>query len=353
MESLMKYSTTNAPPPEPEDDDSDLSDVSMTSTVSLHEAKQKGTLRKPPHKKKYLEAVRHAPKDDLPTPSSPTKRTKPSLLQSLGRYRGEPTPDAQVSDRITLDLNRSGSSTPLSSLQPDDPSGECLQLLEQYAADLPGTESEDRCPLCDKSIDIDYYRSYWRGKKSTVRNQQIFCREHTKHTALAEYKRRGYPEIDWSHLPSRIAKHHPLLESIIRNEHPSHYRDIQAENVADRQTGRKMQETNVSLHLTQTGYYGSRGSRAMMETITDKLAGVIREYEVKDRVVASAGMANFVLRVLVPELTIRLVMEDYKLSERSMSEAEEIVKKSGELGAVVNEELRDEVLEVASEGEEE
>lgn len=315
LKGLTKYST-NKRAHEVEDDSSDVSDVSLQSLKKVQVMPKNANAPRRPRK----------PEDaELEKSVASVATDRPNLLASLGAYRKEDTPTSSRS---------AGISTPPSSL----PRSDILRSLEQYANDTHVEKSGDKCPLCEKPVDPEHYLQFWRDKdkKSAIRYQQMFCREHAKRSAVQQYMNKGYCEIDWDMLPTRIAQHSGRLTSILRNERPSYFRQLHAD--MDRQTGSRMMEENAT--LTRTGYYGSRGTRVMMESITSELADVIRDQAVKDPVVGSAGVANFVLRVLVPELAILLVMEDYKCSEQS---AKGIIDESGELGALVNEDLGDEL----------
>jgi hypothetical protein len=283
----------------------------------------------------------------LKIPNSPTKKRSRNIMDTLAAYNKTKRPN--------LDPNASGDSTPLSSLtfaeSPKRPSEESIQKLEQYFADLPPDEWESRCPLCEKPV--QHYWDYWKGKKMTVHHQKMFCRDHNFREAQEEYRSNGYPDIDWDTFPETIKRHHPKLIAILRNDtklkKPSYYRDQHAERqaIGERPTVKSMLNDDKMLEA-KTGYYGARGRRAMMESITAQLVDVIRECNEKDPVVSFLGMANFVLRVLVPELTIELVKQDLKVGDE---EAMRIIEESGEVGDVVHPEVEDVVIRTDSEDE--
>lgn len=279
-------------------------------------------------------------------PSSPAKAPRPNLLASLGSYiqRSEPN----------LDPNASGTSTPLSSMPGSDPATprDSLRALEEYVADLPEDDLDSKCALCQEPVDPDFSSQFWIGKDRTVRNQTKFCKEHKIKSAQAEYRAKGFPPIDWQYLPRRIAKFHPALVEILRNEKESQYRRIHADKLVSgkaaalpsRRKDKSASELERELFQdspTSTGYYGPRGKRLMMETITSDLSDTIREVSAADPVVGRSGFAVFLQAVLVPELTVLLVMED--LGGVSVGVAEEAIRESGELGALLNEEVDDEV----------
>jgi hypothetical protein len=219
--------------------------------------------------------------------------------------------------------------------------------------DLPeeAPEVTNKCPLCEEPVKESHYLDFWIGKKKTVFYQTLFCKEHKRRKALKEYRDKGYPEIDWEDLPSRIRDYHPRLKAVLRNEKPSEYRQKHAQRLADRDARAvRIQLDSDAAYESTTGYYGSRGKRAMMEAITSQLGPVISECAERDRVVAFNGFATFVQSVLVPELTVWMIMDDKDFSEKK---AREVVQESGALGEVVNEEVEDRVAFVESEDESE
>ncbi|KAF2647896.1 hypothetical protein K491DRAFT_578932, partial [Lophiostoma macrostomum CBS 122681] len=196
-----------------------------------------------------------------------------------------------------------------------------------------------KCPLCETPVSQSLYWSWWKGKKMSVHQRSLFCHEHRKRTAQAEYTKRGYPSIDWAALPQRIETHHPRLIDVLRNEtgsRKSTFREAHRQRMlaGDRTTVRALLQRDELLE-SKTGYYGPRGRRAFMEIITLQLADVIREAVERDEVVSWGGMASFVQSVLVPEVAVQLVMQDLGVGERV---AVEVLRESREVGALVNEE---------------
>lgn len=327
-----------------EDDDSDLSDLSMASIPN--------TLRKPKGTKG--KKTKDVIQGFSPQPS---KSERASLLTKFGAYAQDATPTnsqhsaSHNSNLPNLDPDVLGNSTPLSSLHGSS-SHEVMEYFDGQALDdLSSTDYDDKCPLCENLVQPSYYWDFWKGKGTkTMHLQKQFCRLHTEHDALALYKQKGYPEIDWELLPARVENYHSQLIALLKGDVESHYRDSHAQKAeaGERPNVREMMASNADLE-TKTGYYGPRGRRAMMEAITTQLADVIRECAEKDKVVNFGGFANFVLRVLVPELTIRLVIEDCGCSEQM---AKEIIQESGELGGLVHDEIED-MVRVESDAEEE
>ncbi|KAF2790952.1 hypothetical protein K505DRAFT_327230 [Melanomma pulvis-pyrius CBS 109.77] len=297
---------------------------------------------------------------DAPEPPS-GKTARPDLLDQLANFRKDqtlatsPRSGSPHSTLPNFDPHTSGNSTPLSSLSSlsSEHPAETIHALEQYLAEhsTETTDASEKCALCEDSIDPEHYTSFWAGKEKNVFLQTLFCKEHKKRKALEEYKKKGYPQIDWDAFPGKVREYNSQLIAVLRDERPSHYRDVHAQRLADREerTVRKLLDSDAIFEST-TGYYGSRGKRAMMEAITTQLHAVIKECVERDSVVAFNGFANFVQAVLVPELTVWMVMDELEVSE---AKAKEIVEESGALGEAVNEEVEDRVDVVESEDESE
>ncbi|KAF2728917.1 hypothetical protein EJ04DRAFT_476567 [Polyplosphaeria fusca] len=288
-------------------------------------------------------------------PSSPKQRV---TLADLDAYKSLPPPlqssntsASQLGALSHLDTLDSGNSTPLSSIDsadiPENGHRETVGDLEKYLEELPSNkDDDDKCPLCDERVERELYWEFWKGKKRLLRAQEMFCKLHKHRKALAEYKERGYPSIDWDDLPQQITQVHSHLLAVLKKETPSVHRDTLAHNIAAGTHHTRVkdfienEDDNAVPEFTTAGYYGVRGARAMMEIIVAELAGAIRERAQDDKVVAGTSVANFVQKVLVPECTVQLVMRDLDVSE---SMAKQVIEESGVLGALVNEEVEDSV----------
>lgn len=293
------------------------------------------------------------------SPSSPAKAPRTNLLASLGAYK-QPS-----SDPTNIDPNGSATSSPLSSQPAEEPAGpsDTLQTLEQDVADLPSDDEDSICAICQGTVDPAHSAEFWKYRTRTVRNQTLFCKEHKHRSAQTEYEARGFPDIDWSALPERVRKLRPELVKLLRNEtdEESEYRKRhtakllsgKAAALPSRRKDKKPEELESEMFTDgasgSTGFYGPRGKRIMMETITSELSDEIREVSSTDPVVGRSGFAAFLQAVLVPELAILLAMQD--LGGVSKSVAREEIEGSGELGVLLNEEERDEVAQGSDEDE--
>ncbi|KAF1949469.1 hypothetical protein CC80DRAFT_598921 [Byssothecium circinans] len=291
-------------------------------------------------------------------PSSPVKAPRPDLLASLGAYK-QPESSPPDAENEVYDV----SSAPASSQAPIQ-DRDTLANLEEHVANLPQEDDQDSvCPLCQESVDPDHSAEFWKAHRKTVRNQSLFCKEHNIRAAKTRYRREGFPTINWDNLQSRIRKLKPQLVKLLRNEtgmeskyrkqHAAKLLSGKAAVVPVRRKGQKLADVEKQLKNfdnmpASTGYYGPRGRRIMMETVTSNLSDVIRKVSINDPVVGRSGFAVYMQAVLVPELTVLLVKEDFDVSEGM---AEELIEKSADLGALLHEDFDDKV-EAGSDEEE-
>ena len=210
-----------------------------------------------------------------------------------------------------------------------------IDIDSSSLSELSYSDSEDqkltdaRCPYCKKPVDGAALQAFSKGAYMTVRMQSRFCDQHNQDEARAEWAAKGYPTIDWSTLDARISAHHDFLDGILRGRR-CHYGDILAGHLARSDFG------------DMPGYYGAKGSRAMQEGIFARFSDLIRQRTVEDRVVSGRGHLIFVQAVLVPELAVRLVMEDMGVGEE---DARRIMEESVEVGRLLCDEEEDEVDE--------
>jgi hypothetical protein len=229
--------------------------------------------------------------------------------------------------------------------------------LEVDVEALPIENRDAICDLCHAPVDPSQSAAFYEERKRTVRNQTLFCMEHRRTTAQAEYQALGLPTVDWEGLPEKIRRFRPQLLKLLRNDTDieSEYRRKHAAKLLsgkaaalpskrkDKNTEELEQEKFATVDDADesTGFYGPRGKRIMMEVVGAELVDKIGEAQASDPVVGRSGFAAFLQAVLVPELTILLAMED--LGGVSEGVAKDKIAKSGELGALLHEDVDDEV----------
>ncbi|KAL5116923.1 hypothetical protein ACEQ8H_005140 [Pleosporales sp. CAS-2024a] len=241
-----------------------------------------------------------------------------------------------------------GSSQPASSAPQEE-----YSALDDYIGQLPTEQAEGSyCPICGAPVKEDMYWEYWKGKKKTVKNQNMFCRSHKIDSAWEEYRSEGYPDIVWTSLPQRIKKYRMDLFRILNNERPSTFRDRykpialtgKAAAVPSRRKDlpdhvqQELESYALDDQSAYPGYYGPHGRRLITENVMKILKNEIKNCT--DSVVQASGPATFVQAVLVPEAALLLIMEDNGVDRE---EAEEIREKTYELGMLLNEEIEDEI----------
>jgi hypothetical protein len=188
--------------------------------------------------------------------------------------------------------------------------------------------------MCHQEVDRELLEKHLTRGKMSVKKQTAFCGLHKRQSAFKLGREKGYPKIDWEILASRCSAYHDFLQRILEGTEPSHYRQIMKDKV---DSGKNRTLLTNSDNLTP-GYYGPQGLRVMTDYIIDKLSPVIRKRAVEDRLISARTYTGYVHAVLVPELTVRLIMEDMSVT---VERARDILEESIEVGELLHEEARD------------
>ncbi|OIW34721.1 hypothetical protein CONLIGDRAFT_17505 [Coniochaeta ligniaria NRRL 30616] len=204
---------------------------------------------------------------------------------------------------------------------------------------LPAIDDHDEpvCPMCGEAVQQELLDKFSKKKTMGITQQHRFCNYHKAKTARQTWVDRGYPDINWSKLDERIARHHRFLEDILKGG-DSHFGTLFGTNV---KTGKNKTLLKSDQNLTP-GYYGSRGARVMTENLIDRFSSLLRKVAVQDRLVSARGHTAFVQFVLVPELAVRLIMEDMDVPAEK---ARIIMEESQKVGDLLNEEEDDVIVE--------
>lgn len=213
-----------------------------------------------------------------------------------------------------------------------------------------GPNGKPICPTCDEELDESFMEEFRaRPARMNIYQEAKFCRSHRKKSAQKEWQNRGYPDIDWTVMDNRIKNHHDFLRSIL-NGGKSYYANVFSDRI---KSGQNKTLIKSDVNLTP-GYYGMRGLRVMTEHINYKLASDLRKSAVRHRLVAARGHTTYVQSVLVPELAVRLIMEDREKHDEKVTEEEarNIMNDSIWVGELLNEEVADQVLYEDEEEEE-
>ncbi|KAI1372726.1 hypothetical protein F4677DRAFT_431925 [Hypoxylon crocopeplum] len=281
--------------------------------------------------------------------SDAAAETKPSIGQRSSRAKRPRRPKARKRQGSPDPVKDEFSQRPAFKLHAlddldylDDSDDELAAVFEDKVSDDEVSDATSdspiadaaRCPMCHDVVDAGLLAKYSDRGRMNIKKQAAFCRLHKRQTALDSRSQKGYPKIDWETLDTRFAKHQGFLRGILEGTRQSHYSDILKENVESGKN-RTLLKTEDSL---TPGYYGPRGLRAMTEYIMRTFSSVVRKRAVEDRLVSARGYTGYVQTVLVPELAVRLIMEDMDVTEE---DARNIMQDSIEVGELLYEEAGD------------
>lgn len=204
-------------------------------------------------------------------------------------------------------------------------------------AEPPSDDSKIDCPFCNAKIDKSFFDSETKGRKLGYSRAMAFCAAHKAADAASKMANARYPNIDWNSLDARLDRFHDPLNAILDRSVSSTYRAELEQKVESGMGRNALRRPDVEASDTisrQTGYYGSRGAMFMTAHILDVFAEKIREVAKDDALFAEVGVPGFVQGVLVPELAVLLVREDYGGCDEAR--AKEILAESAEVGDIVN-----------------
>lgn len=191
-----------------------------------------------------------------------------------------------------------------------------------------------RCPMCHGTVDPELLKKHSVGARMPIKKQSAFCRLHKRREAQEVRQERGYPDIEWAALEARFSRHKCFIQDILEGKEPSHFASLLGDKVESGKN-RTLLKTDESL---MPGYYGPRGLRTMTDLIMGTFSDTVRRRAVEDPLVSARGYTGYVQAVLVPELTVRLIMEDMSADEAT---ARRIMRDSCGLGEFLSEEIRD------------
>ena len=281
----------------------------------------------------------HLDSDDAATaksvrPKSTSERLE--VIRSRIKQKQDPTdvdtPAPKKAFRLPSDdlpdVETPGSDSGLSSVPDSD-------FLEQEGEDL-AHKNTSVCPMCKKVVDPAVLQDFSKGRKMNVQKQTAFCREHNRLTALATWLERGYPEINWAQLEKRLEFQRPFLYKVIQTG-KSYYADKFAESVKSG-TNRTLLKTDANM---VPGYYGPRGFTAMSEVLGRQFDDTLREGAVHQTLISARGSVAFMQMVLLPEVAVRLIMEDLIIDEEA---ARDVMLESAAIGELIHDDVRQVVM---------
>lgn len=165
-------------------------------------------------------------------------------------------------DGLPMALNASldsSSSSPLSSAP-----SEFLDLLESEEDTKLAPPRKWLCPMCKEEVDPDLLLLFEAQPKQRVREQQRFCASHKQNKAEGEWKKQGYPDINWDNFDERIKKHFPELEKLLAPSSPSYYHNTLATIMKDGKAKNfRLTMMGDGIETISCGYYGTKGAGMM------------------------------------------------------------------------------------------
>jgi hypothetical protein len=264
-------------------------------------------------------------------------------ITSSATTASESLPLFDLADSPKFSTKRSNSTSSLSSV---DSIASLVFTQERKEALRQGEDDDDgsrdfstsRCPLCHSKVDQVHLETFNFGRRLNIRDQQRFCQEHKHRDAEKQRQEKEYPSIDWANLTNnRIPKHIAVLSGILKRTLPSHYRDRLDAAMQEAKTSRKGLQRYLKdgvVDVAKHGYYGPKGARIMGHTIATHMSETLKQELKRDKVARAAGVGGYVNAVLVPELAVRLVMEDMGLADEQR--ARDVLSESSNVGILLN-----------------
>jgi hypothetical protein len=158
------------------------------------------------------------------------------------------------------------------------------------------------------------------------------CTEHKAVSLREEWMERGYPEIDWKGMKKRIETHYKPIKAIVHGETESPFMAIFKQQEKDVR-GNPILLIQKDHRLQYPGYYGPRGANIMLHWLLRRFGNEITTRNNETSNLAHSSAAAFVQAVLVPEMAVRLIMEDMKITEKR---AREVLEESRSIGEILN-----------------
>ncbi|KAL9053034.1 MAG: hypothetical protein Q9162_005022 [Coniocarpon cinnabarinum] len=289
---------------------------------------------------------RPPPSSALSEPSGAQKSNRRSFrtsrLASKESPRSSPSKDTKSTSDQPIDIVSSPPLSPLtdssSGLSTPPPEAELNDLDLLFAASQ--TESQRalaRCPVCQEYVDKETWELFTRGSRVGWRDKQAFCEGHRRRDAEKLWKDRGYPDINWDSaaLKRRMERHSSSLEDVIEGKRHSELLENLKKKVGSGRIRKALRDVNEARsEVIFPGYYGPRGSQVFQAHLLSAFGERLRDMAASgDEVVRATGTGNYIARVLVPELAVKLIAEDLSVEE---DQAKKVMEESSEVGRLVN-----------------
>lgn len=282
--------------------------------------------------------------------SPPKRRTTIDTGEDVGLFDPQDPQKlprlATLLDEGELSLNSSASTTKtlddnlLATPEPEDRDPDQAPFSSPLTSPETAKDEDSPiiCPVCRKQVPRDRIPSGTKDpRRLNLKDQRTFCRQHSTLDAQLIWEERGYPQINWDELESvRIPKLMPHLRRVLNQKTTSYYM-TEVESHVNEAKGHRKKINNYliegAFELCKAGYYGPRGTATVMRVIEKKMSKDMADMH-NDKLVRAIGQGHFVAAVLVPEVTVRLVMED--IHTKIEREARTVIDESTEAGLLLN-----------------
>ncbi|KAL1918667.1 uncharacterized protein VTP21DRAFT_2689 [Calcarisporiella thermophila] len=247
----------------------------------------------------------------------PSRKNGTNRLKTQGAMFKAPSPQREVTELEPFDITSCEVSP--------------LTITEE-----PPDSQTMLCPLCQEStplspsitLKLAHARKY---PQNLTHIYATICRSHRAETSIVpDGIRRGYPSIiDFSELRVRVSG---MLEDLQQIREESYFRRmaLQLYTKFGRTKARQAGVLLENFHASLPGYYGPRGASIILDTLTRSL---LHTRKLTFAQTSPQQPIEYLQQVLVPEVGVRLIMEDRGIDEE---EARKVMKESAEFGACVH-----------------
>lgn len=142
-------------------------------------------------------------------------------------------------------------------LESDSESAKDLTRGLEVSITIDGDE-HDSCKLCSSPLPPGYLDKWTLSRPVRFELWVKICQDHKELEFREDWTKKGYPDIQWEELPTRIVKHLPQLKDVISEKTESHFRSEFAKQLEDT-AGLTRNLLRLEHKLPFPGYYGPRG----------------------------------------------------------------------------------------------
>ncbi|KAK9465914.1 RTC4-like domain-containing protein [Lipomyces arxii] len=166
------------------------------------------------------------------------------------------------------------------------------------------------CPICGFKLS-EKIRAKYVNYPDSLRRSYAVCNAHNSESVMESAKGKNYPTvINDTELEERAEKLSSVLENIISEREHSEFHEKCKESTRLRR-GRRVDalaQLEEGFDEALPGYYGLRGSGILLRVALRHAGELIRRH--KQTWISSISITGYATAVLVPELAIRLIMDD-------------------------------------------